>query len=182
MSVSDPLPSWNEGNAKFSIINFVTRVSTAGSSEYVPVNERIAVFDNDGTLWCEMPVPVQAFFVKDRVKALAPQHPEWQRTEPFKSLLAGDIKTAMATGLKGLAELGMATHAGMTTDEFVAIARDWLGNARHPKLQRSFIESIYQPMLEVLALLRSRGFSTFIVSGGGGEFMHCFAECVRVVL
>lgn len=176
MSISDPLPSWNEGNAKFSIINFVTRVSTPGSSDYVPVNERIAVFDNDGTLWCEMPVPVQAFFVNDRVRMLAPQHPEWQRTEPFKSMLAGDIKTAMATGLKGLAELGMATHAGMTTDEFVEQVRDWLFTARHPKLQRPFTETIYQPMLEVLALLRSRGFATFIVSGGGAEFMRVFAE------
>ena len=176
MSVSDPLPSWNEGNAKFSIINFVTRVSTAGSSDYVPVNERIAVFDNDGTLWCEMPVPVQAYFVNDRIKALASKHPEWQRTEPFKSILAGDIKTAMASGLKGLAELGMATHAGMTTDEFVGIVRDWLASAEHPKRRRPFTEMIYQPMLEVLALLRSRGFSTFIVSGGGAEFMRVFAE------
>ena len=155
MSVSDPLPSWNDCNAKQSIIDFVARVSLAGSSDYVPVNERVAVFDNDGTLWCEMPVPVQAFFMSDRVKALAPQHPEWQRTEPFKSILAGDIKTALATGVKGLAELGMATHAGMTTDEFVRIVRDWLSTARHPKLNRTFTEAIYQPMLEVLALLRA---------------------------
>lgn len=176
MSGSDPLPSWNEGNAKFSVINFVTRVSTPGSSDYVPVNERIAVFDNDGTLWCEMPVPVQAFFVNDRIKALAAKHPEWQRTEPFKSILAGDIKSAMASGIKGLAELGMATHAGMTTDEFVLIVRDWLARAEHPKRKRPFTEMIYQPMLEVLAFLRSRGFSTFIVSGGGAEFMRVFAE------
>jgi len=176
MSGSDPLPSWNEGSTKFSIINFATRVSTAGSSDYVPVNERIAVFDNDGTLWCEMPVPVQAFFVNDRVRILAPQHPEWRRTEPFKSIIAGDIKTAMATGIKGLAELAMATHAGMTTDEFVRIVREWLATARHPKLKRLFTQMIYQPMLEVLAFLRSRGFSTFIVSGGGVEFMRVFAE------
>ena len=176
MAVSDPLPSWNEGNAKFSLINFVTRVSTAGSSDYVPVNERIAVFDNDGTLWCEMPVPVQVFFVADRIRTLAPQHPEWQRTEPFKSVLAGDIKTALATGLKGVAELGMATHAGMTTDDFVRTVRDWLATARHPQRGRPFTEMIYQPMLEVLAFLRSRGFSTFIVSGGGAEFMRVFAE------
>ena len=178
MSVSDPLPSWNDCNAKQSIIDFVARVSLAGSSDYVPVNERVAVFDNDGTLWCEMPVPVQAFFMSDRVKALAPQHPEWQRTEPFKSILAGDIKTALATGIKGLAALGMATHAGMTTDEFVRIVRDWLSTARHPKLNRTFTEAIYQPMLEVLALLRARGFATFIVSGGGAEFMRVFAEDV----
>lgn len=176
MSVSDPLPSWTEGNTKSSIIDFVTRVSTSGSGDYVPVNERIAVFDNDGTLWCEMPVPVQAFFVNDRIKALAPQHPEWQKTEPFKSILAGDIKTAMATGIKGLAELGMATHSGMSTDEFVGLVRDWLAIARHPKFQRLFTEMIYQPMLEVLAFLRSRGFATFIVSGGGAEFMRVFAE------
>jgi hypothetical protein len=142
------------------------------------VNERIAVFDNDGTLWCEMPVPVQAFFTNDRIKDLAPQHPEWQRTEPFKSMLAGDIKTAMATGLKGLAELAMATHSGMTTDDFVYMVHSWLSSARHPKFNRPFTEVIYQPMLEVLALLRSRGFSTFIVSGGGAEFMRVFAEGV----
>ncbi len=176
MSVTDPLPSWNEGNAKDEIIDFVFRTSTAGSSDYVPVNERIAVFDNDGTLWCEMPVPVQAFFANDRLKTLAPLHPEWQRTEPFKSMLAGDVKTAMATGIKGLAELGMATHAGMTTDEFVGIARAWLAKARHPKLNRPYTEAIYQPMLEVLDLLRARGFTTFIVSGGGVEFMRVFAE------
>ena len=172
----DPLPSWNEGKTKEAIVDFVTRTSTAGSGDYVPVNERVAVFDNDGTLWCEMPVPVQAFFVNDRLKVLASIHPEWQRTEPFKSMLAGDIKTAMATGVKGLAELGMATHAGMTTDEFVALARDWLSKAQHPKLKRPFTEAIYQPMLEVLAFLRSRGFATFIVSGGGVEFMRVFAE------
>jgi phosphoserine phosphatase len=172
----DPLPSWNEGKSKEAIIDFAVRTSTAGSSDYVPVNERIAVFDNDGTLWCEMPVPVQAFFINDRLEALAPLRPEWQRTEPFKSMLAGDIKTAMATGIKGLAELGMATHAGMTTDEFVLIVRAWLSKALHPKLNRPFTEAIYQPMLEVLAFLRARGFTTFIVSGGGVEFMRVFAE------
>ncbi len=174
----DPLPSWNEGKTKDAIVDFVTRTSTAGSSDYVPVNERIAVFDNDGTLWCEMPVPVQAFFVNDRLQALAPLHPEWQRTEPFKSMLAGDIKIAMATGIKGLAELGMVTHAGMTTDEFVLIVRAWLAKARHPTLNRHFTEIIYQPMLEVLAFLRARGFATFIMSGGGAEFMRVFAEDV----
>jgi phosphoserine phosphatase len=172
----DPLPSWNEGKSKEAIIDFAVRTSTAGSNDYVPVNERIAVFDNDGTLWCEMPVPVQAFFINDRLEALAPLRPEWQRTEPFKSMLAGDIKTAMATGIKGLAELGMATHAGMTTDEFVLIVRAWLSKALHPKLDRPFTEAIYQPMLEVLAFLRARGFTTFIVSGGGVEFMRVFAE------
>jgi haloacid dehalogenase-like hydrolase len=178
MTISDPLPSWNDGATKHAIIDFVIRVSTAGNSDYVPVNERIAVFDNDGTLWCEMPVPVQAFFTNDRLHALAPQHPEWRRTEPFKSMLAGDIKTAMATGIKGLAELAMATHTGMTTEEFVGAVRVWLATATHPKFNRLFTEVIYQPMLEVLALLRARGFTTFIVSGGGAEFMRVFAEDV----
>ena len=176
MSLSEPLPSWTDGDTKHLILDFVERVSTAGSSDYVPVNERIAVFDNDGTLWCEQPVPVQVFFMADRIKAVASQHPEWRRTEPFKSILAGDIKTALATGLKGVAELGMATHAGMNTDEFSQTVRDWLTTARHPKLNRLFTEVIYQPMLEVLAYLRSRGFVTFIVSGGGAEFMRTFAE------
>ena len=178
MSLSDPLPSWNECQAKQSILDFVTRVSTAGSAEYVPVNERVAVFDNDGTLWCEMPLPVQVFFMCDRVKTLAPKHPEWRRTEPFKSILAGDFKTAMATGMKGVADLGMATHAGMTTDEFVLTVREWMAHAIHPKLKRPYTTAVYQPMLEVLSYLRSRGFSTFIVSGGGAEFMRVFAEHV----
>jgi len=176
MTWTDLLPSWNDGATKQSIIDFVLRVSTAGSSEYVPVNERIAVFDNDGTLWCEMPLPVQAYFVCDRIKALAPQHPDWQRTEPFKSVLAGDFRTAMATGVKGLAELGMTTHTGMTTDEFADIVRNWLVTARHPRFGYPFTEMIYHPMLELLGLLRSRNFTTFIVSGGGAEFMRVFAE------
>ena len=176
MSLSDPLSSWNECQAKQSILDFVTRASTASSSEYVPVNERVAVFDNDGTLFCEMPLPVQVFFMCDRVKTLAPKHPEWHRTEPFKSILAGDFKTAMATGMKGVAALGRATHAGMTTDEFVLTVREWIAHAIHPKLKRPYTTAIYQPMLEVLAYLRSRDFSTFIVSGGGAEFMRVFAE------
>lgn len=178
MSLSDPLPSWNECSAKQSILDFVTRVSTTGSSDYVPMNERLAVFDNDGTLWCEMPVPVQVFYMCDRIKTLAPKHPEWRRTEPFKSVLAGDFKTAMATGTKGVADLGIATHAGMTTDEFVLSVRQWMAHAIHPILKRPYTTAIYQPMLEVLAYLRSRGFSTFIVSGEGAEFMRVFAEDV----
>ena len=176
MAVHDPLPSWHECHAKQAILDFVRRVTTEGGEDYVPVNERVAVFDNDGTLWCEMPVPVQAFFADDRLRSLAPQHPEWQTTEPFKSKLAGDMKGVMATGIKGIAELAMATHAGMTTDEFSSIVRDWLGSAHHPKLDRPFTEIIYQPMQEVLAFLRAEGFSTFIVSGGGVEFMRVFAE------
>ena len=178
MTHYDPLPSWNEGSVKQSIVDFAMRVSTAGSSDYVPVNERVAVFDNDGTLWCEMPVPVQAFFINDRLHELAPQHPEWRRTEPFKSMLAGDTKTAMATGLKGLAELAMATHSGMTTDEFARSVHNWLLEALHPTFKRPYTEVVYQPMLEVLAFLCARGFATFIVSGGGAEFMRVFAEQV----
>jgi hypothetical protein len=132
-STSDLLPSWNEGTAKRAIIDFVRRVTTDDSLDFVPENERIAVFDNDGTLWCEMPVPVQAFFTVDRVRTLEPDHPAWHTTEPFQSLLVGDAKGVMAEGLKGLAEIGMATHAGMTTDEFDTIVRDWLATARHPK-------------------------------------------------
>lgn len=173
----DPLPSWNEGHAKQAILDFVSRVTTDGP-DFVPEDERVAVFDNDGTLWCEMPVPVQAFFVDDRLRALAPQHPEWKTTEPFKSQLAGDMKGVMATGIKGIAELAMATHAGMTTDEFAEIVRDWLSFAKHPKLNCPYTSVIYQPMLEVLAYLRTQAFSTFIVSGGGVEFMRVFAEDV----
>jgi haloacid dehalogenase-like hydrolase len=172
----DPLPSWNEGPTKQAILDFVARVTTEGSADFVPVNDRVAVFDNDGTLWSEMPVPVQAFFAADRLKALAPQHPEWQTTEPFKSQLAGDMKGVMASGVNGIAELACATHAGMTTEEFVQIVRDWLSTAKHPKLNRPYTEVIYQPMLEVLAFLRAHDFTTYIVSGGGAEFMRVFAE------
>ncbi len=173
---ADPLPSWNEGPSKQAIRVFVARVTAKGGPDFVPLNERIAVFDNDGTLWCEMPVPVQAFFADDRLKELAPQHPDWKTTEPFKSKLAGDMKGVMAQGVKGIAELAMATHAGMTTEEFAAIVHTWLAKARHPKLGRPYTDLIYQPMLEVLAYLRAQGFSTFIVSGGGVEFMRVFAE------
>src|SRR4030095_15880776 len=138
----------------------------------------IAVFDNDGTLWCEMPVPVQAFFAADRIRALAPEHPEWQTTEPFKTQLAGDVKGVMAQGIKGVAEIAMATHAGMTTDEFDTIVRDWIATATHPKTGKPYTKMVYQPMLELLRYLNNRGFATFIVSGGGVEFMRVFAEDV----
>ena len=170
------LPSWNDTAAKQAITAFVTRVTTEGGADYVPPNERIAVFDNDGTLWCEMPVPVQAFFADDRLRALAPQHPEWLTTEPFKSKLANDMKGVMASGMKGITELMAATHAGMTTVEFIEIVRHWLATAKHPKLGRPYTELAYQPMLELLAYLRTSGFTTFIVSGGGVEFMRVFAE------
>src|SRR5215467_13982914 len=176
MPASDPLPSWNECQSKRAILDFVGRVTDKNSADHVPGNERIAVFDNDGTLWCEMPVPVQAFFADDRLNA--PRHPKCQNTDPFKSKLAADIKGVLATGIKGIAELVMATHAGMTTDEFNAIVRDWLATAKHPKLGLPFTSTIYQPMLEVLDLFRTNNFSTFIVSGGGVEFMRVFAEDV----
>ncbi|MBI3386389.1 MAG: haloacid dehalogenase-like hydrolase [Deltaproteobacteria bacterium] len=175
-SALDPLPSWNDTAAKKAIIAFVEKVTTAGSPDFVPVPERIAVFDNDGTLWCEQPVPVQFYFALDRVKALAPQHPEWKTKEPFASLLKGDLKTALAGGDHALLELVMATHAGMTTVEFEQMVKDWLATARHPKTGKLFTEMTYQPMLEVLAYLRANGFKNFIVSGGGIEFMRPWTE------
>ena len=175
---TDPLPSWNDGPAKQSIIAFVERVTNPGSPDFVPVPERIATFDNDGTLWNEEPLPVQLYFVIDRVKALAPQHPEWKTTEPYASLLKGDRKGVAAGGERGLMELIMATHAGMTTVEFEKIVNDWIATARHPKTGKLFTEMTFQPMLEVLAYLRANGFKTYIVSGGGIEFVRAWAERV----
>jgi phosphoglycolate phosphatase-like HAD superfamily hydrolase len=175
---ADPLPSWNDGPAKQSIISFVEKVTKPGSPDFVPVPERIAVFDNDGTLWAEQPLYFQLVFAFDRVKALAPQHPEWKEKEPFKSALAGDVKGALAGGEHALMELMMATHAGMTTEEFETIVQDWLATARHPKTKRPYTEMVYQPMLELLAYLRMNGFKTYIVSGGGIEFMRPWAEKV----
>lgn len=177
-SAADPLPSWNEGPAKQSIIAFIEKVTKTGSPDFVPVAERIATFDNDGTLWCEQPVPVQLFFALDRVKALAPLHPEWKDKEPFASLLKGDLKTSLAGGEHALLEILMATHAGMTTVEFEQIVKDWIATAKHPKYQKPFTECVYQPMLELLAYLRANGFKNFIVSGGGIEFMRPWAEKV----
>jgi len=177
-SVADPLPSWNDGPAKRSITEFVEKVTKPGSPEFVPVPERIATFDNDGTLWCEQPMPVQLFFALDRVKALAPQHPEWQTEEPFASLLKGDPKTALAGGERALAELIMDTHTGMTTVEFEQIVKDWIATARNPTTGKLFTDMTYQPMLELLAYLRANGFKTYIVSGGGIEFMRPWAERV----
>jgi phosphoglycolate phosphatase-like HAD superfamily hydrolase len=177
-SALDPLPSWNDTAAKKAIIAFVEKVTTAGSPDFVPVPERIATFDNDGTLWCEKPLPVQLYFVLDRVKALAPQHPEWKTKEPFASLLKGDLKGAMAGGERALLELLLATHTGMTTVEFEKIVKDWIATAKHPKTGKLFTEMAYQPMLEVLAYLRANGFKTFVVSGGGIEFMRPWMEQV----
>jgi hypothetical protein len=175
---ADPLPSWNDGPAKQSIINFVEKVTKLGSPDFVPVSERIATFDNDGTLWCEQPVPVQLYFALDRVKALGPQHPEWNATEPFAALLKGDLQTALAGGDRALLEIMMATHAGMTTAEFEQIVKDWVATARHPKTGQHFTDMVYQPMLEVLSYLRANGFKNFIVSGGGIEFMRAWTERV----
>lgn len=177
-STSDPLPSWNEGTAKQAIITFVEKVTKEGSSDFVPVAERIATFDNDGTLWAEQPMYFQFLFALGRVKAMAPQHPEWKEKEPFASLLKGDLKGALAGGERAMLEIVMATHAGMTTNEFEKIVTDWITTARHPVSQRPYTEMIYEPMLEVLAYLRANGFKTFIVSGGGIEFMRPWTEKV----
>ena len=174
----DPLPSWNDGNAKQSIVAFVERVTTPGSPEFVPPAERIATFDNDGALWAEKPVYFQLLFALDRVKALAPQHLEWTDKEPFASLLKGDLKTVLAGGDKALLEIVMATHAGMTTTEFETIVKDWIATARHPTTKRPYTEMVYQPMLELLTYLRANEFKTFIVSGGGIEFMRPWSEAV----
>lgn len=174
----DPLPSWNDSKSKQAIVGFVETVTTEGSDGFVPVEQRIATFDNDGTLWAEQPMYVQAFFVFDRVKALAPQHPEWKTTEPFASVLKGDLKSVLAGGHESLLEIVMASHAGMTTDEFDKIATDWMNTTRHPKTGRLFTEMVYQPMLELLDYLRANDFKTFIVSGGGIDFMRPWTERV----
>jgi phosphoglycolate phosphatase-like HAD superfamily hydrolase len=173
---ADPLPSWNDGPAKRYIIAFIEKVTIPTSPDFVPAPQRIATFDNDGTLWSEQPVPVQFYFVADRVKALAPQHPEWKDKEPFASLLKGDLKAALEGGDRGLMELFVATHTGMTADEFAQTVTDWIASARHPQTGKRFLDMTYQPMLEVLAYLRANGFKNFIVSGGGIEFMRPWAE------
>jgi phosphoglycolate phosphatase-like HAD superfamily hydrolase len=172
----DPLTSWNEGAAKKAIVEFVAHVTQADGPDYIPPEERIATFDNDGTLWAEQPYYFQVAFALDRMNAMASQHPEWQQKEPFKSVLAGDIKGVFAGGLPALAEIVIATHSGMTIGEFEAIAREWLATARHPKTNQLLTELVFQPMLELLTYLRANGFKTFTVSGGGIEFMRTFAE------
>ncbi|MFO7684635.1 MAG: HAD family hydrolase [Desulfobacterales bacterium] len=175
---ADSLPSWNDGNAKASITAFVEKVTKPGSPDFVPVAERIATFDNDGTLWTEQPMYFQAFFIFDRIKALAPQHPEWTEKEPFASVLKGDVKSALAGGEHALAALMAAAHSGMTTEEFEKNVTDWIATAKHPKTGKLFTEMVYQPMLELLNYLRANGFKTFIVSGGGIEFMRPWTERV----
>lgn len=174
----DPLPSWNDGSAKQAIVRFVQIVTTEGSPSFVPVAERIATFDNDGTLWCEHPVPAQVYFAQHRVRTLASRHPEWKTREPFASLLRGDFRTAFGGGDHALLEVAMVTHAGMTTEAFRRIVQDWIATARHPRTGRLFTEMVYLPMLELLAYLRTNGFKNYIVSAGGIEFMRPWAERV----
>jgi phosphoglycolate phosphatase-like HAD superfamily hydrolase len=174
----DPLPSWSAGATRDAIVAFVKDVSTEGAPGYVPAAERIAVFDNDGTLWSEQPMYVQLAFILDRVRELAPEHPEWRQRQPFRGALDGDLAAVAAAGKRGLLEMAMATHAGMTSDEFSEIASAWIRSARHPRYDRAYFECVYQPMLELLAYLRHHGFKTFIVSGGGIEFMRPWTESV----
>jgi phosphoserine phosphatase len=174
----DPLPSWNDGIPKRAIVEFVKKTTTEGSPDFVPVPERIATFDNDGTLWVEQPMYTQLAFMLDRVKALAPQHPEWKQKQPFKAVLEGDLKAVAQGGEKALVELAMATHAGMTTNEFSKTVTDWIATAQHPRFHRLYTACVYQPMLELLAYLRASGFKTYIVSGGGIEMMRPWTEKV----
>lgn len=172
------LPSWNDGPARKSIVAFVEKVTIEGSPDFVPVAERIATFDNDGTLWAEQPLYSQFFFALDRLKKLAPQHPEWKTREPFASLLKGDVKTALKGGEAAIVQLVMATHSDVTTEEFEQIVKEWIATARHPLTKKPFTEMVYQPMLELLDYLRTNGFKTYIVSGGGVEFMRPWTEKV----
>jgi len=175
---SDPLPSWNDGATKSAITRFVSRVTRDGSSDFVPAPQRIAVFDNDGTLWCEQPVYFQFAFARDQIRTLAPKHPEWKSKEPFRPLLQNDLKGVLASGEKGLLQLVAASHSGMTTDDFARSVTDWLATARHPRFNRPYDSLVYQPMLELLAYLRANGFKTFVVSGGGIDFMRPWMERV----
>jgi len=178
VAAEDSLPSWNDGSAKQQIESFVKNVTTTGSPEFVEPGRRIAVFDNDGTLWAEQPIYFQFLFALDQVKAQSPEHPEWKTTEPFKSALAGDMKGLAAQGEKGAMELMAVTHAGMTTDEFARSVNQWISTARHPTTHRAMTEMVYQPMLELLHYLRDNGFKTYIVSGGGQDFMRAWVPAV----
>jgi hypothetical protein len=177
-TAADPLPSWSYGPAKILITEFVAKTTKPGGPDFVPPAERIATFDNDGTLWVEQPMYVQLMFALDRVNALAAQHPEWKTQEPFASLLKGDMATALAGGDKAILDIVMATHAGMTTAEFEQIVKNWIATAKHPRFKRPYTECVYQPMVELLAYLRANGYKTFLVSGGGVEFMRPWAEAV----
>jgi phosphoserine phosphatase len=173
---TDPLPSWNDGPTKEAIVGFVEKVTEEGGKDFVPPEDRIATFDNDGNLWAEKPVYFQLLFAIDRVKALAPEHPEWKDKQPFKAAIEGDMKTLAASGVKGIAELVMASHAGMSPDEFQKIVSEWLATAEHPRFKRKYPDLVYQPMLELLSYLRDNGFTTYIVSGGGIEFVRNFSQ------
>lgn len=175
-NTSDPLPSWNEGPAKDAILKFVADVTDPDGTSYVPPADRIAVFDNDGTLWTEKPVPVQAAFAVARVAEMAPDHPEWQTTQPYQAILEKDLEMLRSLGVEGVEELILGTHAGMTEEEFESMAGSFLATAKHPRFDVLYTETVYQPMLELLAFLRANGFKTFIVSGGGVEFMRVFSE------
>jgi len=177
-NAADSLPSWNDGPARKAIVDFVGKVTAEGSADFVPESERIATFDNDGTLWAEQPMYFQLFFALDRVKALAPAHPEWKQKQPFQAVLEDDLKTVMAGGEHALLELVAATHSGMSTEEFQQIVKDWTLTARHPVTKRPFTQMVYQPMVELLAYLRANQFKTYIVSGGGIEFMRPWTETV----
>lgn len=174
--VADPLPSWNDGPTKRSIVDFVARVTKEGGSDFVPPGDRIATFDNDGTLWVEQPTYTEAIFTNDRIEQLAAEHPEWKKKQPFAAVLNHDMKAMAASGEKGIAQLLMATHTGMTVDDFDKTVTGWLAQARHPKFKRPFTQCIYQPMVEVLQYLRTNGFKTYIVSGGEQEFMRAWTE------
>jgi phosphoserine phosphatase len=178
ISATNPLPSWNDGPSKNAVTAFVTAVTDTSGPDYVKPAERIAVFDNDGTLWSEQPAYFQAFFVFDRIREMASDHPEWKTQQPFQAVLEGDMKALAASGEKGLLELVMATHAGMTTDEFADDVKSWLKTAIHSTLKKPYTELVYKPMLELLDYLRENGFKTFIVSGGGIEFMRPWVEGV----
>jgi len=174
----DPLPSWNAGAARQAIVDFVGRVTREGGADFVPPGERIAAFDNDGTLWVEQPMYTQLAFAIDRIRALAPRHPQWKDTQPFKAALEGDMQTLMAGGEAALLELVTASHAGMSTAAFEGIVRDWLAGARHPRFRRPYTQLVYRPMLELMAYLRANGFKVYIVSGGGIGFMRPWSEAV----
>ena len=178
LALADQLPSWRDGSSKKAIVSFVERVTTKGSPDFVPPAERIAAFDNDGTLWAEQPAYFQLLFAIDRVKALSNSHPEWKNTEPFASVLRGDLKAALAGGERALLDIIMATHTGMTTDEFSQIVKGWIASAKHPTSDKLYTQMVYQPLLELLAYLRANDFKTFIVSGGGIEFMRPWVEDV----
>lgn len=173
---ADPLPSWKDGDTKAAITAFVERVTKEGSADFVPPAERIATFDNDGTLWCEQPLYFQALYAFDRVEAMAKDHPEWKTTEPFKSVLAGDMKGALAGGTDGLMKIVMVSHADVTAEDYADSVRTWLATAKHPTTGLSFTDMTYRPMVELLEYLRANGFKTFIVSGGGIDFMRVFTE------